>query len=62
MKIDIFNKCNIVKEILYFYQELCVSENERNEKKKTKNQNQNIETCLSHIDKIRKLIMKTQNY
>lgn len=57
LKIDIFNKWNIVKEILYFYQELCVSENERMKKNP-----QNIETCLSHIDKIRKLIMKTQNY
>lgn len=39
LKIDIFNKWNIVKEILDFYQELCVSENERMKKKTPKHWN-----------------------
>lgn len=50
-----YNKLNILKEILYFYKELCVSENERNEKKQTK--------TLKHVyltqTKFQNLIMKT---
>lgn len=48
LKIDIFNKWNIVKEILYFYQELCVSENERNEKKNQKPKPKHWNMFISH--------------
>lgn len=48
LKIDIFNKWNIVKEILDFYQELCVSENERNEKKNQKPKPKHWNMFISH--------------